>query len=85
MNPLHPSPIWECENLGSLSSIFFFEIFFGRFFFEFFLQNFHKVLFLWLWVFLRECIFELSILIEKDSFFFVRVVFSEIVQFCSVE
>ena len=53
-----PPPIQERENLGSLSSIFFLKFFFGIFF----LQNstrffFPQGSFLWLWVFLRECIF----------------------------
>ena len=37
---LPPPPIWERENLGSLSSIFF-----GIFFFEIFFAEFHEVLF----------------------------------------
>ena len=47
-----PPPIWERENLGSLSSIFF-EIFF----FEIFFCRISRGSFLWLCVFLRECIF----------------------------
>ena len=62
---------------------FFFEIFFWNFFFA----EFHKVLFSHKGLFCgcgyfwESAFFGLSILIEKDSFFFLRVVFSEIVQF----
>ena len=63
-SPYLPPPILERENLGSLSSIFFWN-----FFLKFFFCRISQGSFLWLWVFLRECIFELSILMEKDSFF----------------
>ena len=72
--PYPPPPIRERENLGSLSSIFFEfffrEIFFWNFFFEFFLQNSTRF-FLWLWVFLRECIFWVKHF-DRERFFFCK-------------
>ena len=75
ISPYPPSPIWERENLGSLSSIFFWnffwEIFFDFFwkFFLIFFAEFHKVLFCGCGYFWESAFFELSILMEKDSFF----------------
>ena len=71
-----PPPIQERGNLGSLSSIFFLNFFWGNFF----LQNFTRFFF-WLWVFLREYIFWFKHFDRERFFFFARVVFSEIVQF----
>ena len=59
-SPYLPSPIWERESLGSLSSIFFwiffreiFLAFFWNFFFEFFFAEFHKALFMVVGIFER--------------------------------
>ena len=82
-----PPPLFRSVKILVAFLQFFFEIFFCDFFWKFFFAEFHKVLFfpqgsfLWLWVFLRECIFRVKHFGRERFFFFARVVFSEIVQF----